>query len=425
MTEAENMNIKDLISAAGKHLRSEFEHIKNTNPHYGERGTETEKILEDFLNSHLPKRFAAGSGLVIDHKDNISLQTDVLIYDALNSPIYRKGERVLILPSDNVAVAIEVKSSLNKDELEDSAKKIVSVKKLVKTPITNVDQPVTFSSLITTKTLGVVFAYDSKTSLETLAENLRQINQCYPSEQWIDVVVVIDKGVIGYTIQNVFEQEFPGWFGGADSKEFPVLPIYVHLIKEDLGELTLNRFFVNLMAHLTFYRKRSSVVFESVMGKQSFQCMTLQGYQYNLKRELVPVEKTHQEGNLLPSLEKFNLYSTKDGLFIGQIMWIPWQDGAALSYSGRFGPPHLFFKPYFNALKIKDGLIIPGMKDKTLWVSSVIPLSKEQFFKISENIKGEVVARHYVGDEEDINDFPKTLEEYDKLISKKDKKLPD
>lgn len=415
------MNIKNLISEAGKQLRSEFEHIKNTNPHYAERGAETEKILEDFLNIHLPKRFAAGSGLVIDNKDNISLQSDVLIYDALNSPIYRKGERVLILPSDNVAAAIEVKSSLNKAELEDSAKKIASVKKLVKTPITNADQPVTFSSLITTKTLGAVFAYDSKTSLETLADNLREINQSYPSDQWIDVIVVLDKGVIGYTIQNVFEQEFPGWFGGAATNEFPVLPIYIHLIKEDLGELTLNRFFVNLMAHLTFYRKRSSIVFESVMGKQSFQCMTLQGYQHNLRRQLIPVEKTHQKGNLLPSLQKFNLYSTKDGLFVGQIMWIPWQDGAALSYSGRFGPPHLFFKPYFKALNIKDGLIIPGMKDKTLWVSSVIPLSKERFFEISGNIKGEVIARHYVGDEEDINDFPDTLEKYEELITKRKK----
>lgn len=99
-----------------------------------------------------------------------------------------------------MAAAIEVKSSLSKEELEDAAKKIASVKKLVKTPITNTDQPVTFSTLITTKTLGVVFAYDSKTSLETLAENLRDINKKYSSDEWTDIVVVLDKGVIGYTI---------------------------------------------------------------------------------------------------------------------------------------------------------------------------------------------------------------------------------
>ena len=40
--------------------------------------------------------------------------------------------------------------------------------------------------------------------------------------------------------------------------------------------------------------------------------------------------------------------------------------------------------------------------------------------KISEGIKGEVVARHYVGDEPDIRDFPKTLAEYEKLNKRKD-----
>lgn len=142
------MNIQELISEAGNHLRHEFESIKNSNPHYAERGAEAEIILANFLNSHLPKRFAAGSGIVIDHQNNFSSQTDVIIYDAINSPVYRKGERVLILPNDNVASVIEVKSSLCKSQLEDAAQKIASVKKLTKAPITNVDQPVTFSSLL-------------------------------------------------------------------------------------------------------------------------------------------------------------------------------------------------------------------------------------------------------------------------------------
>ncbi len=411
------MNIQELISQAGKHLRDEFEVIKNTNPHYAERGSETEKILQDFLNNHLPKRFAAGSGFIIDQQNNISRQTDVIIYDALNSPVYRYGPNSLILPSDNVAAAIEVKSSLCKGELEDASKKISLIKKLSKTPITNVDQPVTFNSLITTKTLGIVFAYDSKTSLETLADNLREINQDLPYDQWIDTVVVLDKGVIGYILQNPFEKDFMGWFGGAESSEFPVLPIYLHLIKEDLGELTLNRFIVNLMAHLTFYRRRSAVVLESVMGKKNSQCMTLQGYQFNLKREIIPVEASHLDGNLLPSMVKFNLYSTKDGIFVGQIAWIPWQDGGALSYSGRLGPPTLFFQPYFEALKT-NGLVIPGMKNNNLWLSSVIPLSKEKFIEISKKIKGQVIAKYYIGDE-DIKDFPKTLDEYNELMEKK------
>jgi len=410
------MNIQELIIQAGKHLREEFEVIKNTNPHYGERGTETEDILQKFLNDHLPKRFAAGSGFIIDDQNNISPQVDVIIYDSLDSLIYRPGHKSLILPSDNVAAAVEVKSLLNKNELKDAADKISSIKKLSKTPITNIDQPVTFSTLITTKTLGIVFAYDSTTSLETLAINLREINENIPSNQWIDIVVIIDKGIIGYTVQNPFEEDFIGYFGGEATSDFSVFPIYLHLVKEDLGELTLNRFLVNLMGHLTFYRKRSSVISESILGKQDLQCMTLQGYQFNLKRELVPVELSHQQGHLLPSLIKFNLYSTRDEVFIGQITWMPWQDGCAISYSGHLGPPQLIFKPYFKAAGSKI-MIMPGMKNANLWLSSVIPLSKERFIEISENLKGEVIAKYFDGDED--KEFPDTLDKYNSLYQKK------
>jgi hypothetical protein len=241
--------------------------------------------------------------------------------------------------------------------------------------------------LITTKTLGIVFAYESKTTLETLAENLKEINKEIPSDHWVDLVVILDKGVISYTIQLPFSKEFPGWFAGSASKDFPVPPFYIHLVKEELGELTLNRFFVYLTSHLTFYRKRSSVVFENIISSQGRECMTLQGYQYNLKRDLIPVEKAHQEGNLVKSMIKYNLYSIKqDGIYVGQIAWMPWQDGAVLSYSGRIGPPKIFFQPYFRATK-SNGIYMQGMTNANLWLSSVIPLSKEKFKEISNEFK--------------------------------------
>lgn len=399
--EPKTTRVQNLISEAGKHLRREFEEIKRSNPHFAERGAEAEIILRDFLNQHLPKRFAANTGLVIDHEDQISSQTDVIIYDALNSPIYRKGARILILPSDNVASVIEVKSKLNKDELQDAAKKISSVKSLKKSPITEVDQPVTLSPLIMTKTLGVVFAYDSSTSLETLSVNLREINATYPSNQWIDLVVVLDKGVIGYMVQMPFSPTFPGWFGGACVDEFSIPPFYVHLVMAELGDLTLNRFFFNLMAHLTFYRKRSAVSFESVLGKQSFSCTTLNGYQYNLKRKLVDVDDCHREGNFHGPTVRFNLYSSKDNKFIGQIGWIPWQDGAVISYSGLI-PPQAIFKPYFGAVKEK-GFFMPGFEKARFWLSSVIPLSKERFISITGKISGDFFVER---DSEDENDLP-------------------
>lgn len=412
MSTDNKTKIKDLITQAGKHLREEFEDIKKTNPHYAERGAETEDILIAFLNKHLPKRFAASSGIVIDHEDSFSLQTDVIIYDADNSPVYRTGTKLMILPSDNVASVIEVKSKLDKAELEDAAKKISSVKKLKRSPITNIDQPVTFSPLITTKPYGVVFAYESETSLETLTENLKAINATYPSDEWIDMVVVLDKGIIGYTLQSPFEEGFPAWLGGVSDDEFPPPPMYVHLVKEEAGELVLNRFFVNLMAHLTFYRKRSTINIDSILGNDTKQVMTLQAYQYNLKRELVEVTDDHKKENFTMPL-RYNIYKADDKRYLGQICRKGWQDGAILVYSGHF-PKEPIYRIFFNHAKT-NAIIMPAMPKKleNLWMSSVIPLSEQDFINLCENLSNKIrgIITKRDADDEDPNSIIHYTEE--------------
>ena len=126
--DEEKILLKDLIQSAGKQLRQDFEEIKNNNPHAAESGAEAELILKTFLKDRLPRRFDIESGLVVGPGGAVRSQTDLIIFDALNSPVYRKGPKVHILPRDNVAVVIEVKSKVNKDQLRDAAKKIASVK---------------------------------------------------------------------------------------------------------------------------------------------------------------------------------------------------------------------------------------------------------------------------------------------------------
>lgn len=302
-------------------------------------------------------------------------------YDALNSPVYKSSDRGMILLSDNVASVIEVKSTLTKKELKDAAKKIASVKALKKTPITNVDEPVTFSPLINTKTYGVVFAYDTKTILQTLADNLREINKGYPSFAWIDLVVILDKGIIGYTVQNPFQQDKQGWLGGPTDDEFPPPPYYIHLAKSDLGDLTLNKFFVSLLAHLMFYRKRVGFDFNSLLGPESKQVMVINSYQYNLKRELVDVEDEHKQENFSIPI-RYNLFTTQDKVFIGQVGRKNWQDGAMLTYSGRI-PPNQFFSPF---IKGKNVVFLRGMSDGNHWITSIFRLSEQDFENVASNI---------------------------------------
>jgi hypothetical protein len=69
------------------------------------------------LAGHLPERFGAGSGFIIDHNDAVSKQNDVIVYDAHKCPVYRASNDAAIIPSEYVAVVIDVKALLNEDKL--------------------------------------------------------------------------------------------------------------------------------------------------------------------------------------------------------------------------------------------------------------------------------------------------------------------
>jgi hypothetical protein len=87
--KVEKRTIAGLISSAAKKLRDDFEYIRETNSHSGEKGGETEEKVRGFLNGHIPKRFQATAGFVIDVDNQMSDHQDVIIYDAQSTPVYR------------------------------------------------------------------------------------------------------------------------------------------------------------------------------------------------------------------------------------------------------------------------------------------------------------------------------------------------
>src|SRR5262245_34910099 len=107
----------ELIAASAKRLRADFDAIRAI-PHAGERGRETQDALIALLNKHLPKRFAASSGFAIDpHANTVSPHLDVIVYDQLDALTFAPADGTLMIPNDNVAAVIEVKSTLTKKEL--------------------------------------------------------------------------------------------------------------------------------------------------------------------------------------------------------------------------------------------------------------------------------------------------------------------
>jgi hypothetical protein len=340
VAEAEVPSVAEITSAtllreAAARLRAEFAFVKGTNPHAGSRGGEAEDKLRSFLNSHLPRRFRACTGFVLDRDGRLSRQMDVLIYDALSAPVYRADETLQIVPSDAVAVAIEVKSRLTKAELVDAAEKLASVKVLSKTPVANLDRAAAGVPVMFTRSFGVVFAYEAETTLETLARNLVEINSTSSSRLWPDRVVVLDAGVIEYTTglpTGPMGATSPSSCEEGASYTAP-MPTFVACRHDP--EFALNRFFAALLAHLTFfpYRPASLPIGEILDGAER-KTQLVACYHWTRHGELVPGEWEPARGfQLLATL------SLRDatGASHGQLDVLPWSGGLTVRYDSPVG----------------------------------------------------------------------------------------
>jgi hypothetical protein len=235
---------QEIFAQAARKLRQEFQEL-STVPHAGLKGQEAEELVRKFLRGHLPKRFDVGSGFIIDGLNNLSKQTDVIIYDALNCPVYRASETAAIIPSDNVAAIVEVKSQLDKQRMDEAFANAAAAKGLGKTPLS--DTPF----LVTAQTFCCLFAFATPLNLETLAQHYKDGVHKHGLGRHVDV---LDKGIIMLAAQV---PEFgPSWnpimmegFGG-NQGEGSHLAVSTTKMEDD----SLDMFLRLLLAQLAHFR---------------------------------------------------------------------------------------------------------------------------------------------------------------------------
>ena len=180
---------QEIFGMAAKQLRQDFEELTALH-HGGLKGGEAEKLVRQFLHDHIPKRFDVTSGLILDQTDRVSRQTDVIIYDSMNCPAYRTSEIAAIIPSDNVAATVEVKSVLDKEQMHDAFTKASVIKGLSKTKPPNVPMP------MMCQTLCFLFAFESALTLDKLSEHYHACVREFGLGRHIDLVMILDRGVI-------------------------------------------------------------------------------------------------------------------------------------------------------------------------------------------------------------------------------------
>lgn len=101
--------------------------------HHVTKGNFAEEKWIEWLRKYLPKRYSVDKAFAIDCYDNISKQTDILIYDRQYSPFVFNESDAMYIPAESIYAVFEVKQDFSKKNLIDASEKIASVRKLHRT----------------------------------------------------------------------------------------------------------------------------------------------------------------------------------------------------------------------------------------------------------------------------------------------------
>lgn len=109
--------------------------------HAPTKGRGSEKRWIDAIQHHLPKRYCVGEAFVVDSRGGISDQLDIVIYDSQYSALFFDRDDVRHVPAESVYAVFEIKQEVTATELDYSAKKFESVRKLYRTsaPVCQID----------------------------------------------------------------------------------------------------------------------------------------------------------------------------------------------------------------------------------------------------------------------------------------------
>lgn len=180
--------LKQFFRDTNKLLIDEYERSKNLN-HSTLKGNCRELFLTKFLRSTFPQKFVIGTGEIIDSKDEISKQADIIIYDEL-MPTFDYGGSSHYL-SGGVLSHIEVKSNLDKQDLI----KALSIAESVKTLERDIDSSMHFGNL-PKSIFSSIFAFESSES-STIKKHMDEYySSTGDNKSFPDLVCVLNEFVI-------------------------------------------------------------------------------------------------------------------------------------------------------------------------------------------------------------------------------------
>jgi hypothetical protein len=179
------------------------------------KGRSREIVLRRFLKPFVPTNLDICNGVVISTQGK-SGEIDLIIYDkkgfSLFKPFFEYYPKDMKpIPVETAYVVIEVENKLDKEKTLKGLEKIKKVKELLKAAYYEQSGAIIHTVKLYGKeweyfpTLGIIFAFDG--NINEIIEALAQAN--YPLENKVDLVCILQKGLITYYDPQTKSLNFP------------------------------------------------------------------------------------------------------------------------------------------------------------------------------------------------------------------------
>lgn len=157
-------DIKKFHESIGRELFAVKDRVRNLigSAHWGKDGEFKEAILKNIIRRFLPSQCSIGTGFVINEKEEVTSQIDIIIYDNTRPVLFKEGDFVVVL-SHAVKGIIEVKTKINNTtELKEIILKAEdNAKKITKTAV----YPILFNG---------IFSYECNLSFSSISSSMKE-----------------------------------------------------------------------------------------------------------------------------------------------------------------------------------------------------------------------------------------------------------
>ena len=116
-------------------IQRRLQAVRETIGHNGTMGDGSENVWLELLRKYLPERYAVEKAFVVDSKDSMSQQIDVVIFDRQYTPFIFVIENQKVVPAESVYAVFEAKQAIDAGMIDYAQKKVASVRRLHRTSL--------------------------------------------------------------------------------------------------------------------------------------------------------------------------------------------------------------------------------------------------------------------------------------------------